>query len=69
MLHLTQGSNWLEQWDLVFLRDEQDRDTSISELKILISQSRDRPKMNFPNQDTNTLLRQWDRLRVLELSI
>lgn len=57
-------SNWLEQWSHQYLQEQQDKDMAISKVKQLIIHQRERPKLNDPLPTVNTLLRQWNRLKV-----
>ena len=57
-------SNWLEQWSLQYLQDQQDQDVAITKIKRLLSQQNGRPKLNDPLPNVNTLLRQWNRLKL-----
>lgn len=60
------GSNWLEQWSQESLRNQQDNDPPISRIKHLLLECTERPKVNDPNPTVNCLLRQWDRLSIID---
>lgn len=58
-------SNWVEQWSTESLQNQQDNDPSISQVKGFLLECTERPKVNDPNPTVNCLLRQWDRLTIV----
>lgn len=63
--HSQSESNWVEQLSTESLQNQQDNDLSISEVKGFLLEYTELPKVNNPNTTVNCLLRQWDRLTIV----
>lgn len=61
--HIVSHDGIRVQWSS--LQNQQDNDPSISQVKGFLLKCTERPKVNDPNPTVNCLLRQWDRLTIV----
>lgn len=56
---------WVDQWGTESMHNQQDNDPSLSQVKSFLLECTERPKVNNPNPTVNCLLRQWNRLTIV----